>query len=246
MNKELKQKVIDKIKADKLMPTKKWHYQAKELALYLGLGLVTVAGIVATAMSMFLIKVADWDVLPQLNQGRLSFISLSLPLFWLVIVISAVLFASLIFSKSETGYHYKRASVLGVVLLISIIGGLVISSRNDARRLEQNIFSEIPFYQKLHHQREIKFWSTPELGQLSGRLTLQTPQLGNLQDFSGNVWQVLITEQTDSLPIMKNTEIVKILGTQTGESEFTAERILPWERPLPPRLMPRRGSEPRF
>lgn len=70
-------------------------------------------------------------------------------------------------------------------------------------------------------------WNSPEKGSIAGTVIENRERFLKLEDFNRKIWFV----DTTFIPFSDLTnKKVKIIGTDLGDNNFKAKRIIPWDQ----------------
>ena len=235
MKKETSQKIIEKIKQEKISPTSKWKLDWKNYCFWTLLILMIVFGIIF--LSFVILNIVDFDMetYRQLKFKKFTGVLFSsLPYFWIVLFLTTIVFGFLTFKKTKHGYRHNVLFIAGILLIA--ISSLAVASHflKMNSMLEKKLLGRNPHFQKFSPDREAR-WINPEKGILGGKITEITKEKITIETPSGEKWQVTYSEKTE---IKKRGELkvgqkIKIIGKKTGEFSFEAKMIAGLKFPKP-------------
>ncbi len=233
-NDKFEQSLLNEIKTKKIIPKPKWHFLLKDYVVWAA-GLVSViVGGLAFSVIIYLLRYNDWDIYGQVSGNILGFILITLPYFWLILLIIFIFIIFYNVKHTKKGYRYSMPVIIVGSIVVSIILGGLFYGVGLGRAIDDILGERVGFYPKIFNQ-QIDFWSRPEEGRLTG-LIVDRPALDTLTlfDLEQREWEVKIKDigfgETMEMPI---GGAIRIMGKQLSEKVFMAERIMP--------VMPGRG-----
>jgi hypothetical protein len=226
-------KVIEKIKKEKIYPTPRWHFLLKNYVLWSGFFLSVIFGSLAISLIIHYSRENDWDIYPYLGEGNLQFIAESIPYLWIMFMLAFVGVAYYNCRHTQSGYRYRAYYILLSSLFLSFIFGYAGYAMGIGKDID-DILSDKTNCNCGMAARQKMIWSQPDKGLLSGRIIeVRMDENFNLEDFDGNIWEVRDGEMGWEEVILRNIiirpdELVKIIGQREGEAIFIAQEIRPW------------------
>lgn len=238
---KLSQKIIKDIKKKGLKHKPKWQFALKRGMVWLALSLAILLGAIAVSMIIFQLYSVEWDVLSRITGGRLPLFFKVAPYFWALV--AAVLFVFIYFDFKQTrkGHRYGAPTIVGGALCLSLLLGVVLFNLRGPDRVEDFLREKVPPYQHIRFDSQ-DAWGKPEQGLLGGEVsgTLNGDTF-YLVDFKNNQWEVIFLEDDRrSEFLLREGNRVKVIGEKSGEFEFQAEEVRPWDRREMPRREPKK------
>ena len=228
--KDISKNILQKIKEDKVRPYSKGRFLFRRSVIWTVFGLSILLGSVASAIAIFQLKYAEWDLYQHLSHSPLEFALLVIPFFWLIFLLGFTVFAYYYFRRTEQGYRCRTLWVISGSIALSIIGGGILYATGLSERLETAFQHNVAFYRELQERKQ-RVWMSPGQGLLAGKIVkIISEQKIQIEDLQGNIW-VIDTGDTiwkARLRPAKNLKI-KILGKIKGENQFVADEIRSWQ-----------------
>jgi len=228
----IKDKILQKIKSDKIRPISKWHFEAVNFAWWALFGLLFILGSIAFSVVVYLIMGMDWEIAQRSITSWTEQLVLLLPYFWLVLIVVAVIVSIWNFRQTKTGYRYSSFIILGTVLIGSMVLGSVIYASGFSEKLDNLFTDNLSFYRGRMHQ-QIDVWNKVEQGFLIGRIRSFNEEMEHillLQAPQGEEWIVDYSNVPKIIhPLLEIEQVVRILGEKIDGQNFKALDI----RPLP-------------
>ncbi len=221
-------KLLAKIKEDKINPKPRWQFLLKDYVVWL-VGLVALLiGAAAISVMIYLFKYNDWEIYDQTKKSFLEFFILTLPYFWFVFLGLFVFIVYYNLKHTKSGYRYSAILLGGASILLSIILGSIFYVAGLGEKFDNILGSGAPYYDCVIN-RHINFWAQPTEGRLSGLVTsLREGEKFILVDRGQEEWLVS-TENSE--PYSGATIIlgqpIRLIGEEIGDHLFRADRILP-------------------
>jgi hypothetical protein len=193
-------------------------------------GLSILLGSVASAIALFQLTYAEWDLYKHLTHSPVEFVLLVIPFFWLIFLLGFTGFAYYYFRRTEQGYRYATLWIILLSIILSIICGGLLYSTGLPDRLERVFQQNLPFYRKLQERKQ-KVWVSPMHGLLAGRISkIISDQKVEIKDLQGNIWIIDIADTIWRGRLRPAEDLkIKILGEMTGQNRFVANEIRPWK-----------------
>jgi len=223
------QKILRKIKDNNVRPDPKWHFLFRRSVIWAVFFLSILLGCMASALVIFQLRYAEWDLYQHFRHSLAEFVLLVLPVFWLVFLLGFIGFAYFYFRRTEHGYRYRALWIVSGSIVLSLIGGGFLYSTGLPEKLEPIFFDNMPFYQQWQIRRQ-HVWMSPAKGLLAGRITtVISDRKIQLEDLEGIIWDIDITD-TIWRGRLKPVESLKIklIGQKKGDCRFSAVEVRPW------------------
>ena len=230
------QKLIAKIKEEKIAPKPRWHFLLKNSVIW-GVGLLALLiGAASVSVMIYLFKYNDLDIWSETHSSLGETILLILPYFWLIFLGLFVFILYYNIKHTKSGYRYSMWLILVVSVFTSIILGSGLFWAGFGEKIDLVLSQEAPLYDRVINPR-VDFWSRPDEGRLVGLVAAATGQQFILVDREQTEWQVTISPD-EARNNQGNIDIIvglpiRLLGKKISDHEFVAEHILP--------LIPGRG-----
>ena len=227
---DLSKDILQKIKKDEVRPYPKEYFLLKRSVIWTVFGLSIFLGSVASAIALFQLRYAEWDLYKHLSHSLAEFVLLVIPFFWLIFLLGFTGFACYYFRRTEQGYRYAAVWVISLSIALSIIGGALLYSTSLPERLESVFQVNVPFYRKLQERKQ-KVWMSPAQGLLAGTITkVVSEQKVEIRDLHGNNWVIDIADTIWRGRLRPAEDLkIKILGHMKEQGRFVANEIRPWK-----------------
>lgn len=222
------QDVLKTIQDKNIKPKAKWEFVIKNwLVLFVGL-IFLIIGSIALSVIIYLLKNNDWDLRIQIGHNMFSFVLLSLPYIWFVLLIIFMAVIYYDFKHSKKGYKYDWKIIVGAIILISLILGVLFYNIGVGQAIEDTLNRKVPIYEKMMRHR-IDMWQRPEKGVLPGTiLKIESDKIFILKDLRNKEWNIQL--ETNFIPkqvLVKPGEKVKVMGQEIDKNNFKAIQIRP-------------------
>jgi hypothetical protein len=238
---ELKSKVLEKIKEDKIEPKPRWQILMKNYIIWMVFCFAVIVGAISFCVILDVFSDNDWDIYKYATESPLQRAILSLPFLWFGFLIIFLVLAFYYYKQTKSGYKFSALRILGLSIIASIFLGTIFHFFfGMGENVEMIVADHIPFYEKVStHCNNKEVWLQPEKGLLAGRIVgIIEPSGFDLEDFNGLTWKVKESKnifiRTKS-PLFEKEEI-KIIGEEEQEGLFRALEIREWRKGcLPPK-----------
>ena len=228
----LSKNLIDKIKEEKIAPKARWRFLAKAKLLWLLFGISIIIGGLSFGVILYFAGDNDLVTIFWAKQGFVNQLLSTLPHIWLILIVIISYLASLNFSATKTGYRLRPRNVIALSLMASLIIGATAYAFGFGAHLDTRFGQALPFYKSLG-ERRFEFWLQPEAGRLAGEIIIYKDNLSfQLKDPQQKTWVIYTNQETFwAPPIERGTgQLVRVIGEQTADCEFSATGIYPWQR----------------
>jgi hypothetical protein len=225
-------KVLHKIKEEKISPKPRWHFLLRDCFLWLAFAVSVIVGSLAFCVIFTITLNNDWDIYDRLGRTFFQHVIFSLPYLWIILVILFLGLAFYNYKHTKEGYRYEAFTILGLSVIASIVLGALFSASGAGERIDLYLVRNFPGYEKLSCCRNRQdIWLQPEKGLLAGEIMeIEDESDFTLEDFNGFVWQV--EKEPDFVrrgPVLEREgEEVKLLGEREDEFIFHAHEMRRW------------------
>lgn len=230
MDKSISQKVIEKIKEEKICPKSGWRFFVYRAIVIVLLTFFLVAGALSLGVIFDLFSKFEVESLISRPRG-VQIIFLSLPYIWFIL---AILFSVLVvveFIKTRHGYKYRTKYIATFFILSMLFLGGILHFFGFCNYLENYLENYYPVYSQITKTPQ-EVWFQPENGLLFGVIITDNESSCNclkLKDSKDGIWDVYYSKASIRPRVRKdNGEMIKILGNQMDKYKFEAEEIRPW------------------
>jgi hypothetical protein len=218
------QRIIEKIKQGHIQPRPRWKFLFRNYLTWMLFIMAIFVGSLAFGVIIFMTKDTDWQYYPE-TEGLIQKILITLPYFWLVILMVFAAMAFYNFRHTKKGYIYNPLLIVLLSVTVSIIIGAAVYATGGGEKLEDIFYRKMPFYQKIirFHGRLL---SAPQQGRIPGIIAEIGENQILIKDFQGGIWS--ITTSTDQFIAGQR---VIIYGRHPIEEKFEAQMIQSWLKP---------------
>lgn len=223
------QRLVERIRSDRLKPRPRWMFAAMTALLRLVYVASAALGALAFSVVLFAVQQAEFNLLTHATHSRLELFLSLLPLAWLGLLAVGLALAADSARRQPGGYKIAFARRLLYSLGMSAVLGTVLFVAGGAQVLERSFAERVGFYESLQ-EKKARMWSQPERGYLSGELLEANGAQLRLRAFDGQEWAVRYDSVSFIAPIVRLLpgDTIKIVGIQRAERAFSAREIRPW------------------
>ncbi|GAB4140857.1 MAG: hypothetical protein Fur0024_2500 [Patescibacteria group bacterium] len=232
MERNLSEKVFEKIKNEKIEPKPKWEFLLKDSFLWGVFMISVVFGAIGFSVFLFLLIENNWSFYIESGKSFLEYFFLTMPYFWFFTSIILIFVVFYNFRHTKNGYKFEPIKIIFSSILVSVIFGLFFYKIGFAEKLDQIFYHKVPFYNNIMEHRNM-VWSNPEDGYIMGKiLNLNVEKRNfNLKDPNGKIWIVDFRDAEIRGRIeLRNGENVRIIGKKVSDKNFYADSIRPLYR----------------
>jgi hypothetical protein len=231
---KLGDKVLQKIKEEKIVPRPRWQFLLKDYFIWLIFLVSLMFGSLAFCVLLHIFFTNDWDLYKYFHTTLIGHILISIPYIWIVLMTFFVGVAYYNFKYTKSGYRRETYFVVALSVAGSLILGTFLHTLGAGEKIEDIVANSVPYYEKITCCSDRKdIWDQPEKGFLGGEIVnILNAENFELKDFGGLVWQVQENDDTiEYAPLeIKNGEEVKIIGEKERNYVFWAREIRPWKK----------------
>lgn len=219
--------LIDKIKEEHLRPKPRWQFLLKNYVVWTAGVFSLVLGAVAFSLIIYLWQANVSGMPPRLFSDFGEFITVAIPVFWLICL---ALFIWLIYynlKKTDHGYRYSAPLIVFCSILVSLSLGIVFYGAGLGQTFDDVMWKRLPKYYRVINPH-MEFWYKPEKGRLTGLVTAKRDDGLIVVSIDRKEWLVDISQA--SLPRQLIIEVglpIRCTGSLTGLSTFMAKEIMP-------------------
>lgn len=220
--------ILKNIQDKKIKPKSRWIFILKDCCLWGLFALATISGALAVSVIIFIFTNSDWDIYRYLQKSFWSFVFISLPYFWIIILVGLSFLAYFNYRHTRKGYLLNPYTVvLGSIGVSILLGGLLFVWKMG-EKMENICAKNIPYYTGLEMRKQ-NIWSNPNLGLLSGEIIEIEGEFFYLKDFNLREWKVIEKKTIWRDGARKEEgEEIKIIGKNLDEEIFQAQEVRPW------------------
>ena len=225
------EKLIATIKEKKIRPVPRWHFLLKNSLFIGGFMLAVLLGGLAFSVVLFSIQQTDFILISHMSHSGLEFFLSLLPVFWIVMLLVFCLIGMYGLRYSRKGYKYSLARQVGFSAVLSILIGTLFFISGGGHWLEHVFAVNVGLYESVQ-EKKIKLWVMPEEGHLAGSIETIEENSFRLVDFHGHSWNIDFSDASVApVVLLEAGEEIKVIGAKTGDGQFRAEEIRPWQGP---------------
>lgn len=230
----LEQRILDRIKTERVRPTPKGYFKARDYVLWGLLGLSFAALSVGFGMIIYMVRTTDRSLFAKLGFSFSERLLYSIPVFWIIATLGIAGVAYFNLRRTKKGYRVTpRQFVIAAALVAAGLGSLVYAS-NLSQYVDQAAAANIPIYSTVQPFNTNR-WFDPQHGLLSGYVKVKSSDSSfTLRDENFDLWTVT-GESVSKLPAdfqFQSGDHIKIIGKKTGDLTFQAIEIRQFETPL--------------
>lgn len=164
----LEDKILNKIKEEKITPKPFWYFLAKDYSLWSLVFISIILAAICIAPIIFILQNLELDYVKHITGNIFSFIFMIFPYPWIILCAITTYFATIAWEKTKNGYKFDGKKVFVISFLISLIFGIFLNFWNFGRKVD-NEFKSASFgnYQTFEERRR-EIWFNPNEGRILG------------------------------------------------------------------------------
>lgn len=230
----LEEKIIKKIKDDKVCPLSPAFFMVKKILRYLALSIFLLLAGLSLSILIMIIRHGDWDIYAVLGKNPWSFFLQAFPYFWLF---GVLIFLGIAFDrtrKSDEAYHYPFVYKGLLPILLIIITALILYFSGISHSIESYLANNY-FYRQANYLRSS--WENPDKGLLAGTVELKDDKI-LLHDFSEKIWELKISSNSFiGQELLQDNKKIKVIGSALFSDLnlpiFEVKEVRTWECACP-------------
>jgi len=229
---DLRNKILERIKREKIEPRPRWHFLLKDYCLRLAFFFSLIIGGFAFCAALTIIIDNDWDIYRYLSVNPVKYFLFSLPYLWIIFIFLFLGLAFYNYKHTKGGYKHETFVVLGLSVIGGIILGSFFHSLGMGRKIDRALAKNVPFYKNIHFSCNREgIWSQPEKGLLGGEIReIEDRDHFQIEDFVGASWEIEgenIFWRGNIIP--QKGILVKIVGEKRDNLLFWAREVRLWD-----------------
>lgn len=186
---DLSQKVLNKIKEDKLCPTPRWQFLCKNWFIWtLGILALFIGGL-AMSVVIFMIVNNEWDLATYVSDSRAVFIAATLPYAWIILLGAFIVLADYQIRNTKRGYRIGTIYLVAGSLGLSTLLGGVFYVAGAGEIIDDAFIKHVPYYADVGNRRG-HMMMQPERGVVGGLIVNVEGQNFELRAIDRTVWMV--------------------------------------------------------
>jgi hypothetical protein len=229
----LQNKILERIRAEGVRPTPKSYFKARDLVLWILLISLAAALSLGFGMIIFMVKGADFGLFEKLGLSASQKVVYTVPFFWIATTLALAIAAFINFRNTRRGYKTTARQFAFIAALIAVACGSAVYALNITNYVDRAA-SRLPIYNAVT-PLNTNTWLDPEQGLLSGIVReKESDEDFTLRDANAELWHITGDMSAPEGFKFQTGDRVKLIGEKTGDGEFEAIEIRPWENPPSP------------
>lgn len=219
------QKLVDKIKQEKLTPRPRWRFLLKDYVVWIFGILSLIIGALAVAVMMSLLKYSNWDIRTETHKTVWQFFLLTLPYFWIIFLGLFVFILYYNLKHTKRGYRYPIGLSAAAAVVASIALGSLFFVAGLGEKIDNILGENVPLYDTVIN-RNLSFWFDPDEGRLTG-LVLSKQDARNFQivDPHGGYWRIIVSADRPAPFLLRVGQPVDMIGRELDDASFQADLV---------------------
>lgn len=226
---DISEKTLKKIEEENITPKARWRFLLRDYSIWLFFAISVGVGALAVSTIIFMLTSNDWDIYEYLDRSLFEHIFVSMPYFWILILLSFILVAYADFKYTRRGYRYEMYLIILGSVVMSLLLGLVIFFSGFGESVHNIFMEQVPFYNNLvSDKREV--WSNPQKGLLGGQIIeVKDQDEFMVKDFTGRIWTIEKEGIEFFNPeLVRDGNEVELIGRLGPDNIFFVKEMRPW------------------
>ncbi|HPT08358.1 MAG TPA: hypothetical protein PLE28_01535 [bacterium] len=224
------EKLIEKIKQEKITPKPKWSFFLKNEIIWITGILSVLFGAVSFSLIVYLFKAGQTLATGHFGGSFWQIFLTIVPIFWLVFLALFTFLAFLNIKKTKGAYKYSPILIFLFSVVASIILGEILNMFGLGQKFDDLLGRRIhPAFYKNFMNPQIDFWSNPEEGRLSGLIIeINNDDSLLIRDIDSKEWTIYFSNSffNNNIKFKKGIPI-QCFGQKISNTEFQVDEIMP-------------------
>ncbi len=228
MHINIEDKILEKIKNEKIKPTSFWYFLVKDFSLW-GAVVLSIAFVsISLAPIIFILENLESDYIKHISKSQLNFYFHILPYPFILFAIIFICIAIFSWRKTKNGYKFEGGKILIVAGILSLILAILLNNLAVGKIIDDNFHDPVFNSYKSIQNRKIENWDRPDLGRLVGKITGVSTSSFELSH-NQHTEQIEFDEGTEGKQFINIDAEVRVVGIDVEEKSIDACVILPFE-----------------
>jgi len=228
INNKFAKDILEKIEEKKIKPKPKWEFLLKNYIIWIFGVLSLIIGSLAVSVIIYMLRHNDWEIYENVTNSLLEFILVTLPYFWLIVLVFFILAADYNLKHTKKGYKYNLSLIIAVSLGVNVVFGVLLYNFGIGQAIDDILGENAPFYREIINRR-VPLWDHPEEGRLMGKIIkIESIDKFMIQDFRQGDWMI-DAKDARIMPMIKIEigEDIRIVGEPFADHQIKAFIIMP-------------------
>lgn len=225
---KISEKIIKKIKEEKIVPIPRWRFVSWNVLLWLAISFAVVCAGLAISLIFADLADGDWDLRPRMGIDLMTYIWNTFPFLW--VIIGLILIFMAYYELRFWAKSYKTSDLIRFIYVFSaiLILSLVIYYSGWQNPVRKFLIDRVPLVKQIEERKQI-IWNQPENGRLSGIIIVVNDKEIVIEDANGRNWVVDAKKASKARKVkLVVGERIKILGHMIDQENFSADIVRPW------------------
>ncbi|MFH0840921.1 MAG: hypothetical protein V1865_03015 [bacterium] len=221
--------ILEKIKEEKIKPKSRWEFLLKDYFVWIVSIIFLIVGGLSVSVIIYLLNNNDWDLYKNISHSFLGFLFLTMPYFWILLLIIFGFVVYYNIRHTKQGYNYSLVLIILISLTANIALGGAFYNLGLGHKLDDVLTRAAGPYSKVFCRNTV-VWHRPAVGMLVGDVVGVEEQVCYLVDMENNKWEVIIMDT--NFPeeyILMPGDRIKVLGDIMKPGVIRAMEIRPIE-----------------
>lgn len=235
MNKELEDKILNKIKQENIKPRPFWYFLLKDYSLWSLVLLSIILAALSIAPILFIFSNLEYGFVKHISNNLFVFILTTLPYHWLLLLFVTTFLAKLAWRRTKNGYKFEGKYIIIISTILSLIFGIILNQLHLGKKLDENIKDPVFNSYKSVEGRYEENWFSPSEGRVLGVIVSLSTTSFEIYNKKNNLRQtVTFSDDVPGVEFINTDNKVRVVGFQDSDNNFFACAILS-DNFLPPR-----------
>lgn len=163
----IEDKILQKIKNEKLHPKPIWYFLARDYSLWSLVFISVLLAGLSIAPIIFIGTNVEWSYIKHINSNPYLFILYILPYPWIILCIITTYFAKLSWTKTKSGYKFQGKYIIIISILSSLILGIILNLYSLGKNIDDRFHDQFAIYKNVETRKQ-ENWFNPTEGRFIG------------------------------------------------------------------------------
>lgn len=225
----ISENVIQKIEKNKIKPKARYIFVLKNLLLWLMGSVSIILGAISFSLIIYLFTSQNNLLINRFGANIWEIVLALIPLFWLVFLISFSFLFYFNLKKTKRAYKYSPLLIFFIGLIISFVLGASFYLLGFSKRIDSYLAYRIePRFYNHYLNPQMKFWSQPSKGRISGRIVDIKENSFLIKDQNNQIWELVYDENLINRQViaLEHGTMIRAFGTLEKDNTFQLKEIL--------------------
>lgn len=230
INQNLEQKILEKIKNEKLSPKPIWYFLIRDYSLWLAVILSIILASLSIAPIIFIFSNLEIEYIKHISSNIFLFILFILPYPWIILCAITTYLAKKAWFQTRSGYKFQGKYIVIISVITSLILGIILNLYTFGKVMDDGFHNNsFGFYKNLDDRKQ-ENWFNPKEGRLIGIVKNVSSSTFVLFNQKNNFEEIVNFDETvPGFTFVNESNQIRVIGYEKDNSKdsFFACAIFP-------------------